>query len=571
MAKKKFKLLLILSSIYSLSSCVTFESENKQSSNNSVSSEISSISSETQSSQLKDETSSSSFDETSFSSIFTSSEKLKFDEQINKIQINKIYKLDVINQTEQQITYLSSNNGIIEVDENGLIYAKSIGTSVISIQAGAYYDSIEIEVLNVENELNLDVESYILGDDKIVTFTNINENNKIVLASNAQIEKINDNQYRILSSTSDLVSFQCINLNEDNIQFSNNISVLLSANSFKITANSSILLKDETTSISSGVSPSYICLNDSNSISISSSIVTALDEGNAYIVGKYNNQYSNIIKISSVLSDPYANVNETSFYNNYQKASDEIDSYFRSKHYLMSGDIEVPSQEPTISAYQPEENGTLIKNTSIKYSINKDIYYDYDSKGNIVNEIYKYGAYTSLEEVASYIYAFCEIPCNYTSKKSGKPSSSSWGKYLRLNHSYFSGDTSKYPYEPSMPENLEEGGQYKYYELDIGTLGTDCDPSYAAKIYNNGKTITRGAARIVYTRLDSSSNTLENLNNGYLFYTYNHYNDFQEYLNYQNGWGKIFGNITGGGTISTYSSSTPPTSYIPVIKKQLFN
>ena len=48
----------------------------------------------------------------------------------------------------------------------------------------------------------------------------------------------------------------------------------------------------------------------------------------------------------------------------------------------------------------------------------------------------------------------------------------------------------------------------------------------------------------------------------YLFYTYNHYNDFQEYLNYEGGWGELFGNITGGGKLSS-NSSCNPTPYVP--------
>ena len=48
-----------------------------------------------------------------------------------------------------------------------------------------------------------------------------------------------------------------------------------------------------------------------------------------------------------------------------------------------------------------------------------------------------------------------------------------------------------------------------------------------------------------------------------MFYTYNHYNDFQEYLNYEGGWGQMFGNITGGGTISSKYNYNP-TPYVAV-------
>ena len=47
----------------------------------------------------------------------------------------------------------------------------------------------------------------------------------------------------------------------------------------------------------------------------------------------------------------------------------------------------------------------------------------------------------------------------------------------------------------------------------------------------------------------------------YVFYTGNHYNDFREYLNYFGGWGEIFGNETGGGTLSSKSHYNP-TPYV---------
>ena len=155
------------------------------------------------------------------------------------------------------------------------------------------------------------------------------------------------------------------------------------------------------------------------------------------------------------------------------------------------------------------------------YSNDMNTYYIVDGYGNIVNKIYRGGGYVTLEEVAAYVLAFGDIPANYVSKKSGSPSTSVWGKYLRLNHSQFSGSTSKYPYEPELPNISGCGGSYYYYELDIGTTGTDCDPSYDAVEYNNGSRITRGAARIVYSNSTTSGKALTDINEKYLFYTYN--------------------------------------------------
>ncbi len=264
-------------------------------------------------------------------------------------------------------------------------------------------------------------------------------------------------------------------------------------------------------------------------------------------------------------ADPYENVDREKFYENYKPAVSASDAYFRTLHYLMSGDISDQDQAPTIAENRPMDDGMYIRNTAAIYSEDGKTYFVLDENGKVVNRIYKDGAYVTLEEVAAYIMAFGDIPPNYTSSKKTKPTSSPWGKYLRLNHTRFTGDTSRYPYEPELPDISGCGGDLTYYEIDIGTTGTDCDPSYVAKIYNNGTTITRGAARIVYTRFDKNGDHIIDVNERYVFYTYNHYNDFQEYLNYEGGWGEMFGNITGGGTISSKNDYNP-TPYVEVIR-----
>ena len=269
-----------------------------------------------------------------------------------------------------------------------------------------------------------------------------------------------------------------------------------------------------------------------------------------------------------VTSDPYVNVDEDEFYANYTPAISYMDAYYRSKHNLMSGSIEKQDQAPTISAYQPKSDGKYIRNNVYIFSEDGNTYYVVDCYGEIAFEIYKGGAYVVLEEVAAYVFAFGEPPANHSASKSTSPSSSKWGIYLRVNNTKFSGDTSKYPYEPALPRISGCGGDLTYYEMDIGTTGTDCDPSYSIEDYNNGYSITRGAARIVYSCKDKNGNKIIDLDERYVFYTYNHYNDFQEYLNYEGGWGEMFGNVTGGGTLSSKYNYNP-TPYVQVVHASL--
>ena len=267
-------------------------------------------------------------------------------------------------------------------------------------------------------------------------------------------------------------------------------------------------------------------------------------------------------KVEIPTSDPYVGVTAEEFYANYTPANNYMDAYYRSQHGFLSGSLEVPGQDAVPADNRPMEGGKYVRNTASRYADDGKTYIVVDSSGKEVMRIYKDGGYITLEEVAAYMYAFGgsgQLPANYTSKKSGSPSNNIWGKYLRLNHSYFKGDTKKYPYEPELPDISGCGGALQYYEMDIGTTGT-VTPGYAPQPYNNGKNITRGAARLVYARQDKNKNGVFETNEIYVFYTHNHYNDFREYLNYYGGWGTIFGNISGGGE---YNSKTHcnPTPY----------
>ena len=265
----------------------------------------------------------------------------------------------------------------------------------------------------------------------------------------------------------------------------------------------------------------------------------------------------------SMGEDPYANMSESEFYANYTPATSNTDAYFRSLHGFMSGELTVPNQAPTLAKNQPKDGKKFIRNSEMQFRDDGKEYVVVDCYGNEAFRVYRNGAYITLEEVAAFVYAFGTYPANYTTSKNTSPRDSVWGEYLRVNHTSFSGSTTKYPYEPELPNITGCGGTLNYFEMDIGTTGTDCDPSYPSVIYNNGTRIERGAARIVYGKKDLNKNGVYEIGEHHVFYTYNHYNDFQEYLNYQGGWGEMFGNITGGGTISSKYDYNP-TDYVQI-------
>lgn len=263
--------------------------------------------------------------------------------------------------------------------------------------------------------------------------------------------------------------------------------------------------------------------------------------------------------------DPYVGISKEEFYANYKPATSPEDAGFRSQHGLLSGMLEVPGQYAKEAEYRPTEDGKYIRNTSNYYLDDGNTYVVVDGYGNTVMKIYKGGGYITLEEVAAYMYAFGgsneNLPANYTSKKATKVGNNIWGEYLRSNHSFFAGNTTKYPYEPKLPNISGCGGELQYYELDIGTTGT-VTPGYSSKEYNNGVSINRGAARLVYARQDLNGNGIYEQDEVYVFYTHNHYNDFREYLNYYGGWGEMFGNVSGGGVFDSKTECNP-SPYVP--------
>ena len=252
----------------------------------------------------------------------------------------------------------------------------------------------------------------------------------------------------------------------------------------------------------------------------------------------------------STVADPYTNVNKTDFYANYERATTYEDAYYRTKHNLMSGDITdqyyLPTEEKKV------ENNIALRATTATYVL--DTYGNYIAyitnapKGK--EDVIFYGAaYTSLNEVAAYLLAFGEVPANQMTDKGDTAISkaiSLWGKYGRVNDGSFSGNPTKYPFQPILPR-ISGNDSILYREMDFGTTGGYINSNsvgtyYNQTVYNTGSSISRGAARFCYV----NDSKIKNINERYVFYTYNHYNDFQEYLNYYNGWGYRFGNVSAG-------------------------
>lgn len=130
--------------------------------------------------------------------------------------------------------------------------------------------------------------------------------------------------------------------------------------------------------------------------------------------------------------------------------------------------------------------------------------YKYGDKGT-PKTLSESGYYTTHDDVALYLTTFRKLPSNYVKKDSGeKPA----GNMTRYGGDYFSNKSYTSPTGYCLPAN--------FYYL------TECDVDASGTAGNK-----RGTKRIVYTTTYR------------VFYTYDHYEHWQEYLGYNN-WGPTF-------------------------------
>ena len=483
-------------------------------------------------------------------------------------------------EIEGKVTWTSSHS-CVNV-ENGVVTVLSYGTSVVKATIGDYSDSVIIIVPGIDTDTpstdsdtttddtdNDDSDNTTGGNDNTAGGDSDNttgDGNDDTTDDGTTDDDITDNDFA--QGYDAITVSEALELAEQYTSASSEETYYIVATVKQISSltEGRMYVYDETGTIYvykstmlDGSSVSSSTLKSGDVVLISGTLRNykgTLEVDKATIIDFYNPDAPTDTK------DPYIDVDVDEFYANYKPAQSYEDAYFRTLHNLMSGTIGAQDQAPTISAFQPKQNGKFVRNSQMLYSEDGCVYYVVDAYGDVVMEIYKGAAYIMLEEVAAHVFAFGEPPANQTASKNTKPTSSEWGIYLRLNHTSFSGSTSKYPYEPELPNISGCGGTLSYYEMDIGTTGTDCDPAYYVTDYNDGTIITRGAARIVYCCEDDDQNGTIDADERYVFYTYNHYNDFQEYLNYYGGWGEMFGNITGGGKLSSKSDYNP-TPYVP--------
>lgn len=490
-------------------------------------------------------------------------------------------ELDELNLTEEVI-FTSSNESVASVSYDGLITAHKEGEAYIEVKSSILSDRLLVTVKKAieldDFEISITNSLLKIGEEALLEVNvtpssyledvefEILEGKDLVEIKNRRVKALKSGYVTIVGKLGNNVSnelkintydFGCMVLDHE-IYEDTTFEARTDLDDSELTSNS-VTVEIEDESIAEYTGTQYGTL-----------LFKALKAGTtSFVVKLADGRQSYSVEFTVLKDNTYENVDKDEFYQNYKRANDVSDAKSRTEYYLMSGDISEQDQEPTIANNQPTTNGKFHKNSKIIFDSYLGEYTVFDYKGDFAFQVFRDGAYVTLEDVAAYVYAFGDVPPNYYEDRKNypKPYETPWGEYLRLNNSLFSGDTNKYKYEPELPRISGNGGDLVYYEIDIGTTGTDCDPGYDIGDYNDGHSINRGAARIVYSARYTNGNPITDFDDRYVFYTYNHYNDFQEYLNYENGWGKMFGNITGGSTLNHYDRNNPPTEYPEVVSE----
>ena len=300
---------------------------------------------------------------------------------------------------------------------------------------------------------------------------------------------------------------------------------------------------------SSELSNSSIYNSSNQSSELSNSSIKEISNTNSYSSSSYIYEPIRYVQIDSnpIEKDPYTGLSHSEFYSNYTEATSYEDAKLRTEYGFISGSIDFSKGLKESNTIFSGENFVKFGNYTYGVNIsNQIISYEMNLPDGSHKTIYKGAGYVTLEEVAAYILAFGEVPANsnYDKNKNGQSQSiAKWGKYGRVNVGKYSNDVSRYPNEPELPTKDSNGKLYQYTETDIGLSD-----------YNNGSYIDRGAYRVCFTSSYKDGSKITDVRERYVFFTGNHYYDFEEYLNYYGGWGNKFGYETG--------NKVSPTPYI---------
>ena len=218
-------------------------------------------------------------------------------------------------------------------------------TSSQSGESSSSLPSIDVKATFKEDNLELTVgESIYLND--LVTLENITISDVIFLSEDITIASIESNyligksegttSISLLTKDSILLDTISINVSKEIIL---SLTIEVSDDNLNLGEEAYVSIIDSSIDIDKveiyEVSGDGVLLIENNK-------VIAYQAGTTIIEASYLGINSNQITIKVNDIDPYENIDEDAFYDNYSPSKNSIDAALRSEHYLMSGDIVTP-------------------------------------------------------------------------------------------------------------------------------------------------------------------------------------------------------------------------------------
>lgn len=293
-------------------------------------------------------------------------------------------------------------------------------------------------------------------------------------------------------------------------------------------------------------------------------------------------------KVETSITTVSTNFSNSAYWQSLGYAINYDDAMNRTNNKAQSGSNKETDYIPSSATSNPQNSdGIYYRVSTMNYGDNGNSFRINTLDGSEGPVIYKEAAYTNIEDIAAYVVAFGDVPPNMQFlKNQGSSAINNWGENGRVNYTYYSNDNSSgnYRYETECLTHSQYFSKssssdeywYHYFESDVGATLFNDEPyqrtTYSGSLrpYNDGYKITRGALRFVWTKGWTNSEhgkyiagEIEESYERNIYYTSNHYNDFQQYLNYYGGWSGRVGNTENGNEWNEYVANNH-THMMPV-------
>lgn len=124
---------------------------------------------------------------------------ISFAEEVNTLVLGESYKLNVVDDSLNQLTYISSNKQVATIDNDGNITTNSLGTFTVTVNSGSATNNMQIKVIS-QKDKSSDVYYHTLKVGEAITIDN--KDNYSYQLSDDNLIEIDNNKFEAVRSGS---------------------------------------------------------------------------------------------------------------------------------------------------------------------------------------------------------------------------------------------------------------------------------------------------------------------------------------------------------------------------------